>query len=203
MAKTATSVDKGWFVLCVEEAEKDGPLGNLSLLYVEAARLYNEGKDAAFKEISGSVAKGRITEWNLTVKTQPGRRGREKGVPMSEEHKRKLHEGRAAAGPRKNKAKSHPQRQAYIDEATKRLAANNALQFLPLVERAANGSSKARCRLRCLDCMAYVKTEIKKCGDVGCENFLVRPYQKSVPVEGQVDPELAADDDDEEQQDAA
>jgi hypothetical protein len=196
MAKTATKVDKGWFVLCVEEAEKDGPLANLAKLYDEVARVYNGGKDASYDEISGAVAKGRITEWSLTVKTLPGRRGREKGVPMSAEHKAKLHAGRAAAGPRVNKSKKHPQREAFIEAATARLKANEALRFLPLVERAANGSSKARCRLRCLDCMAYVPTEIKKCGDVGCENFLVRPYQRSVPVEGQVDPEIAAGEED-------
>jgi hypothetical protein len=49
---------------------------------------------------------------------------------------------------------------------------------LPLIAQAEKGSTAAMVKLKCLDCVCWVKAEVRDCTVVACPLYPVRPYQK-------------------------
>jgi len=76
MARTATTVDRGLFETAVKNAEANGALKTLADLYVAIVKHYMvltlERSD--LKPISAAIAKDRLTEWQIQVQTEPGRK---------------------------------------------------------------------------------------------------------------------------------
>lgn len=73
MPRLTIPVDRPKLEAALREAEKNGPLANLGLLWRTAAEIYNE---TAERPISFSVVMLRVQEWKIVVTTQPGRKTR-------------------------------------------------------------------------------------------------------------------------------
>jgi hypothetical protein len=169
MAKKPFPVDKDKLIQAIAIAEKDGPLGNQSMLNQAVADIYNERFDPE-KELTKGVVYLRIRDWNLEVQTKPGKRGRTK---MTDEHKAKLHAARKAGRSRSEKIRRDPKKQEVI----KNLREDVPKRFLPLVERIARGSKVAAVKLNCLQCVGYETAAVKECTAMACAMWLFRPYQ--------------------------
>lgn len=171
MARTATVVDRTRLVQAIEKAEAGGVFSTRNELYDAAAKLYGDEK------VSPSVVYLRIKEWGLVCKTPIGKRGRKdlgaiKGAPRNRvprAQKFKAPAKRAAIAALRH-AVSGPIR--YQDGST-----NDTSKYLPVVNRVEAGSMKAAIKLKCLDCCAYDKEEIKHCACSSCPLFLFRPFQ--------------------------
>jgi hypothetical protein len=178
MARTAVKVDRIKLVSAINEVEKNGPFRTRTKLYDRAAREYNSSVSDTSLEITPSIVMLRIKEFNLTVKTPIGQRGRRSGVKMTDEHKALLAAGRKnrVKGGRKAKFEKNPQiRAALVD-----LKEKTPESYVSLVEKIAAGSMRAAVRLNCLQCSNYQRVEIKECNCTGCPMFAFRPYQNSV-----------------------
>lgn len=81
MARTKIIIEQETLEAAIQEAEKDGPLTNQSVLWKEVARIYNEKTG---QNISHSVVYLRVKEWNIEVKTEPGKK-RRSGPQMSQQ----------------------------------------------------------------------------------------------------------------------
>jgi hypothetical protein len=183
MAKPVTPVDRKKLEAALREAEGDGPLKNLSLLWKLAADIYNKRADTP---ISFSVVALRVREWSIKVKTAPGRRG----APMTAEHKAALHAGRGKRIPRSEKMKAFP----TFEELRNELGRNVSLsRFLPVVDMAEKGSLRAAIKLKCLDCCGYQTTEVKHCTVTGCSLYPHRPYKPGVQEEDEGQEEESQD----------
>ncbi len=172
--KTPIQVDRPKLELAVQLAESKGALSNHNVLWETAASLYN-AMDGIPREISFSVVRSRVLEWKLPIVTVAGKRGRAAGVPMTADHKAKLHGGKKKG----NKVKRHPQRDASLAAMRAELVRNDAERFLPLVELVGQGSRRAKDKLFCLGCVGYQSAEVRRCSDIGCPHWLSRPFQKS------------------------
>jgi hypothetical protein len=169
VAKPSTPVDRAKLEAALREAEKDGPLANLTKLWEAAAAIYN--KNPGVTPITFSVVLLRAKEWNIQVKTQPGR----KGGPMSEEHKAALLAGRGQRKPRAEKMKDFA---STFDALRRDLNAHvDTRRFLPVVDAAEKGSLTAAVKLKCLDCCNWQTGEIKLCTANDCSLFPHRPYK--------------------------
>ena len=183
MARTAVKVDRIKLVSAINEVEKNGPFRTRTKLYDRAAREYNSSVSDTSLEITPSIVMLRIKEFNLTVKTPIGQRGRQSGVKMTDEHKALLAAGRKnrVKGGRKAKFEKNPQIKAALNDLRDKTSSNHyAAPYLPLVEKIAAGSMRAAVRLNCLQCSNYQRNEIKECNCTGCPMFAFRPYQNSV-----------------------
>lgn len=178
MARTAVKVDRVKLVAAINEAEKNGPCLTRSKLYDRATRAYNSSVSDTSLEITPSIVMLRIKEFNLTVKTPIGQRGRQAGVKMTDEHKAALAAGRQnrVKGGRKAKFEKNPEIKAALVD----LKEKTPESYVSLVEKIAAGSMRAAVRLNCLQCSNYQRVEIKECNCTGCPMFAFRPYQDSV-----------------------
>ena len=176
--KTATPVNQELLLASVKEAEKDGPLKNLNVLWQVAADIYNAKCPEA--PITFSIVLLRAKAWDIKTITVPGRRGKEKGVALSEEQKQAMQAGRKK---KKNRSSDDPNLVLWAEGMKERLKENKADRFLNLVEITIKGSKRAKCKLQCLQCMAYQPQEVRQCGDYGCPLWFDRPYQKTLDEE--------------------
>ena len=173
MAKVPVSVDREKLVAAIRQAEANGPLENQTALFVRAAELYN--RNSPPREISHSVVYLRIREWKIEIKTQPGKKGRQAGVKLSDEQKAKMQAGRALAGPRGSKQMSKIKNLKEVFEEQRK---STPKEFHYLLEKAQAGSKVAALKIKCLDCAAWQRSEVANCGILGCGLYHIRPYKK-------------------------
>lgn len=78
MARTPVAVDRAKFEAAVVNAEANGPLKNLGLLYGAIVKHYTilTIDDNELKPISAAIAKDRLSEWQIEVKTDAGRKSK-------------------------------------------------------------------------------------------------------------------------------
>lgn len=175
MAKPMTPVDRAKLTAALVEAEKDGPLPNLTKLWERAAEIYNAMPGV--QPITFSVVLLRAKEWGIQVKTTPGR----KGGPLTEERKQAMQAARGQRVPRAEKMKEFKTfdllRADLSKDADKR-------RFLPVVDAAEKGSLRAAIKLNCLDCCNWQTSEIKQCGIEGCPMYPHRPYKQGQADQG-------------------
>lgn len=181
MAKPMTEVDRTKLVTAIRKAEENGPLKNLDALWVAACAIYNASNPP--KEITKSVVMLRAKDWNLETKTKPGKKGRQAGVPLSDEQKAAMQAGRGARKPRAEKFAADP----VLQEGFKQLRRTTPERWKPLVDKLTQqGSMRAAVALKCLDCSAHQPVEIKLCTCTDCPLYAFRPY-KGKPEAGEVE----------------
>lgn len=184
MARAMIPVDRPRLEASLKEAEKDGPLPNLDRLWKATAEIYNK---SAKTPITFSVVCLRAKEWNIPVKTIPGKRGRGE---MTEEQKAAMAAGRGARKPRSEKMKDFKKTFDLIRADLGRSA--DKRRFLPLVDAAEGGSLTAAVKLNCLGCSGWKPVHVKECHIESCSFFPHRPYKPGVEEE---EGELVAVDD--------
>lgn len=177
MAKTATEVDREKLQAAIDQAEKAGPLKNLDMLWKAVEPLYN-GMSPPVK-ITHSVVKLRAEAWGLTKITIAGRKGKEKGVKLSDEQKAAMQAGRKSRGEKfKDDEDIQKAFVALRREVPKKTSTGApCTTFTVLVDRAESGSLKAAAKLMCLTCASYAREEIKHCGVYNCPLYAFRPYK--------------------------
>jgi hypothetical protein len=173
-----TPVDETLLRKAIAEAEKGGPLANLSGLNQKVADIYNKipKSDPKYENINGPMAGSRIKAFNIDIKTKAGKKGRAPGsLPPG-------FGGGRPAGPRIGrgaKLAAHPQFKEWVATMQHNAGPENEA----LVEKVQKGSIKAMIRLHCKDCMGYQNAEIPRCTAVGCPFYLIRAGANKVQVE--------------------
>jgi hypothetical protein len=162
MARVTIPVDQNKLLQCIKEAEKNGPLSNLNALYQEVARLYGDPK------VTYSVVGLRIAQWKLPKITKAGKKGRSGGNPTWLTGSR--------TGKRTSKAEKF-KKDDTIQNILKEHRRITPERFLPVVEQMAKGSRSAAVKLKCLDCVGWVTSEVKLCPSDDCPLYLFRPYR--------------------------
>lgn len=180
MAKQAVVVDREKLSQAVQKAEANGPLGSLSALWAAVTDLYNQDNPPV--QITASVAYLRVTEWELPVQTQPGKKGR--SGPMTEEQKAKMAAARANA-PRRSRG----EKMAALSGAAEHFAMLRKItpkSLHGLVGKVEKGSLTAAIKLMCIECMGFEKKHVWDCRGLTCPMYLHRPYQKAEDAEKEV-----------------
>lgn len=112
------------------------------------------------RPLTAQVALLKAEELGIEVKTEKGKRGKVKGC------------GPVSVGGRKKKVFSPVNIRRAIP-VEMRASLEKAVQ------RAANGSLKARIKLMCLDCTNWQKKEVAVCENNACPLWDVRPYKRN------------------------
>jgi len=115
--------------------------------------------------ITAPVVISRIKEFSLDgeIATKKGKRGRQKGVVLSKEHKAKLLAGR------KNKD--------FVCLNYAELKRSFSSSKAGLIDRVAKGSLRAAIKAQCLSCCNEDTNEIRHCTVVNCPLYSFRPYK--------------------------
>lgn len=161
MGRTKTQVDKQEFLDTILDLESSQTFSNRNELAI-AVSLTNWGINNG---VTSSVCVSRIKEFNLDtlIKTPKGKRGRQVGEKLSDEHKQKLQEGR---GKKK------------VDEKwIKEMRRVTPTAYFPIIDKIESGSLKAQLKLMCLFCTNFNKSEVKNCTINSCPLYAGRPYQ--------------------------
>jgi hypothetical protein len=167
MAKPTLIINAKEFQNVVNELESKNTFKNIGELW-KAIEETSWAKSLKPRPLTFSVAMIRAKELGITTKTLPGKRGKEKGSTLTEEHKAALKEGR------KNKKKISTTHKKTFDAMRKTMP-----NRIPLIIRAEQGSKNAFIKLNCLDCSDNQPSEVKYCQCYDCPMFPIRPYQKS------------------------
>ena len=169
MGRRTIVVDKAKLENAITIVEKDGGLENLTTLFQKVAEVYNT--DNPPENITFSVVGLRVKEWNIQVKTTPGRRGRQPGEGMNVD-------GHALAAKRaKNKKAKFNSENAHL--AFVAMREKTPERFHPLINRIEKGSRAAAAKLFCLQCVGFETKEVRECTSKECPMYLFRPYQNS------------------------
>ncbi len=175
MARTPIEVDRVKLVAAIRKVEESGPLSNRSTLHEKALEIYNADLPPA--QLTGAVVGLRIKEWNLTVKTPVGQRGRAAGVPMSDSQKAAMAAGRQNRVPGGRAAKFA--KSARILEGHKLLKKQHP-GLDKLVSAVCRGSMKAAVKLHCIECSGGSAREAKNCVCNSCPLFAFLPRNEVV-----------------------
>jgi hypothetical protein len=167
--RASVEVDEDLFKKSVEEAEKDGPLANRTLLWAKVAEIYNNILPAS--PITPSIVYLRVGSLGLTLKTEKGKRGNGNLTGAN----------RPVGRSRRSKFEKSPIARQSIAAMRQMLINNDAERYMPLVDRIARGSMKAAVRLNCLQCVAFNPREVGLCGCVECPFFAFRPKVNETP----------------------
>jgi len=172
MARTQKQVNRQRLAQAIADAEANGPLVNRSVLYASVAERYNVACGVKGNEyITPSIVMLRINEWNMSIKTPVGKRGRPAGSKMPQ----KLDsEGNPLPRATRKSRKASPENL----NAMKR-GEFSGDQYQGLLARIENGSLTARIKANCLSCAGFVREEVKNCQCVGCPLWDVRPFRGS------------------------
>ena len=199
MGRRTIIVDQEKLQDAIIQAEKDGPLDNLNKLWIAACEIYN-GMEVP-EPITFSVVMLRATQWQLTLATKAGRKGR---ANWTDEEKKaqveKMQAGRSATRVSKAvKIENSGDAQTHIALLLKSVP--DALRNL--VAAVAKGRRKAAEKLFCLQCMGYdcgAKQAIGVCGGghspSPCPLWLNRPYQKASEIDAEADGVFVVEDED-------
>jgi hypothetical protein len=122
--------------------------------------------------VSPVLIRSRVLEWHLPMKTQKGKKGRQAGVSTSKTRKGKPPEYKAALIT------------MFAGQGVEKR-----------VEAASRGSGKAAIALKCLDCCAGQKKEVRNCTLVACPLWAYRPWKspESMTAKGRKAIEKGAD----------
>lgn len=173
------SVDRSLVEKIIHTIELSGPVeSGITALCQKVAEQYNSTPGIA-EPLSHSVIYLRIKEWNLTLKTQPGKRGRAAGFGGNK-------------GPRNvtTKAEKFANNPAIVShhEGLEKVIPE---RFLPVLEQVKEGSRSAAVKLNCLQCCAFMTAEVRKCTSQGsCTLWAFRPYQGKVEEDEDVSAEV-------------
>ena len=155
MARTPIAVDSQELQRVINELEEKHNFSNLSELYNAIAET-EFAKNCKPRPLSAQVAMIRIKEYNLSVRTQRGQKGKPSGLTS------------VNRGVRRN-------RQIPL-EIVQELR-DNYKEQLGLVEKIAKGSLKAALTLKCIDCSGGSKKEVARCTITSCPLYGFRPYK--------------------------
>ncbi len=160
MGRIKVEIDKDIFLSKLEDLEKTQEFTNISTLCVA----FSKTEWAVKNGVTPSICTLRLKEFNLLdkIKTKAGRRGRQPGQTLSQEHKDKLQAGRERSTDEK-----------YL----KRMLKIVPERFHGTVKKAAKGNKTAVLKLKCLDCSDYQTKEIKECSVCDCPLYHIRPYK--------------------------
>lgn len=126
----------------------------------EAVSATEWAKNREPRPLSPQVAMLFAEKNNLVISTPKGMRGRQKGCSP------------VPGGGRKKKSLPDDVMTALYNAVPKNL--HN------LVEKAKGGSAKAAIKLKCLDCVAYIKKEVSLCEMKDCSLWSLRPYKNGI-----------------------
>jgi len=154
-------LDKAEFQRTVTDLETEKGFSNRSTLW-KAVEETAWAKSLLPRALTAQVAMMKAEEMQILINTPKGKRGRSKG------------EGPVVGGGRKKKTFSLPMLESGVP-VEERAGLEKTLQ------KAANGSLKARIKLNCLNCTNWQKKEVSLCETRSCPLWDVRPY-KNVKV---------------------
>jgi len=169
MGRKTIKVNKTKLQNAIKEAEKDGPLTNLSALWIKAAEIYN-GMSGIPEPITHSVAMLRTKAFKLKHQTKPGKRGGGKGFGGNKGNRT------TKADKLKNSAKAQKALKILREHITEE-------RFLTILERIEKGSRSAAVKMKCIECMGFQPAEVKRCTVYTCPLWCFRPYQGSEELE--------------------
>ena len=178
MSRREILVDPNLLKKSVQEAEKDGPLPNLSKLWEKTVEIYNSQRlTEIFPAITISVALLRIEAWKsdntlgFDIKTQKGRRGRPTGSTNTVKDTSATVE-------------DNSEDDGEMELSVKLMVQDTPDKFKKLAAKAQK-SRTAAMRLKCLDCCGWQRQEVANCACRNCPLWSWRPYQNRAdfPVE--------------------
>lgn len=148
----------------VRELDEKGKFENRTLLYQAIADAYNGRKPKQYEAIDVEVAQRQVRTFGYDLVTPAVEPERKRRTTLAE---------------RLTNLSKNPEFQRNLEVMRERIIRNKATQYLPLVDQIEKGSVDARIKLHCLQCLAYVRSEVKHCTSVGCEFYDIRPYQRA------------------------
>lgn len=150
-------LDKAEFQRAVTDLETSQTFPNRTLLW-KSVEESAWAKALLPRPLTAQVALLKADEMQILIQTPKGKRGRSKG------------DGPVLGGGRKKKSFSLPMLESGVP-VEERAGLEKTLQ------RAANGSLKARIKLNCLNCTNWQKKEVSLCETRNCPLWDVRPYK--------------------------
>jgi hypothetical protein len=159
MSKKPLDIDRQVMTDILNKLELAKTYTNRNALFEDASSEYHSARGL---KVSPAVIYLRVKEWQLTLKTANGKRGRAPGsgpVPQGERHK---------------KLKNNSSLKAMRAEWT---ADKDAKPFMKLIDKIANGSLKSAIKANCIACANFQREEVKHCQVVSCPLHSIRPYQ--------------------------
>lgn len=164
MARQKLTIDKAKFQEVVTLLESQQEFKNPSELW-KAVENSNWAKTLEPRSLTSQVAYMRARELGIIYKTQPGKRGPHL---MTEEQLSRMREGRGKRRPRSEKM--------MVFAATfKEMRKTYPSALLPLIARAEKGGLRAAITLKCLECSAFQRGEVRQCQVTDCSLFPHRP----------------------------
>lgn len=165
-------INREEFQVVIRELEEKNVFPNRSALW--AVLEHTEwARTRSPRPLTAQVAMMKAEEFGLEIKTEKGKRGRTKG------------EKPPASSGRRKKSFSLPMLESGVPvEEREKLAKT--------LEKAANGSLKARIKLNCLNCTNWQPVEVRMCEARNCPMWDVRPYKDAKKLETGTDLELTA-----------
>lgn len=167
MAKPTLIIDKAEFQSVVNDLEGKQTFPNPSYLW-KAVEATSWAKRQSPRPLTASVAYCRAKELGIVTRTKGGKRG---ASTLTPEHKAAMQVGRTQRTPRASKMQGY-------STTFKELKRQTPTRWLPMVERAEEGSLRAAISLKCLDCTSFQVQEIKDCACVECSLYPHRPYKR-------------------------
>lgn len=156
-------IDKAEFQAVVTELEGRKVFPNRTELW-EAVADTAWANTRIPRPLTAQVALLKAEELGIEIKTVKGKKGKSKGC------------GPVSSGGRKKKVFS-------VDNLRKGIPLEERSSLEKTLNRAANGSLKARVKLMCMDCTNWQKKEVAICENTACPLHDVRPYKRE-KVEG-------------------
>lgn len=179
MARVSFAVNRSLLEDCIREVENKQTFSTQLKLHKAVENLYNS--KAKIKGITFSIVMLRIKEWNIQIKTQKGKRGLAKGVPLSAERKQKMQDGRKENSKTKKLISSKKNENGSI-------VPGNRFQYVPsnyhALQIKAETSLAAAVKANCYACQAWTPREdginkVKECKVFACPMWTHRPGYKT------------------------
>jgi hypothetical protein len=160
MGRTKIQINKGELLKAIQELEGKQVFPNINSL-AQAVSLCEWGLN---NRVTPSVCVLRLKEFGLSneIATKPGKKGRQSGQVLSEEHKQKLQAGRT---------------KEYDAAFAKRLKKNLSSRYHGTIDKAAKGNKAAAIKCMCLSCVCEDVKEIRLCTINSCPLYNLRPYK--------------------------
>lgn len=153
MGRTKIEVDKSELIAAINKVESSSRFTTRNDLAIAVSKVLDVN-------VSPAVVLLRIKEFNIEPKTPKGKRGRQPGVKLSDEHKAAMQAGRSRT-------------KEFLHEDCLRKYFPESRQ--DLVTRVVSGSLKAAIGAKCLDCTQFQVNEIKNCTVTSCPLWNFRP----------------------------
>jgi len=156
-------IDRDVFQRVVSKLEENQTFPNTSALWKAV-----EGTDWAMQQsprpLTAQVAYMRARELGIVTKTLPGKRG----GTMTEERIANMRSARSGRKPRAEKMR-------VFAPTFKEMRATYPTNLSATIDRAEKGSLRAAITLKCLECCAFQRVEVRNCACPGCSLYPHRP----------------------------